>query len=462
MSHSRIILLVLPLLVVMTGCAHYPLNEPWKQAVPEFGYRGENLGTRESSQDLILMLSFSGGGTRAAAFAYGLLEELKKTEVSIEGRKRRLLDEVDAISAVSGGSFTAAYYGLFGDCIFEDFESRFLKKDIQSALMRATLFNPLNWLRLLSPYFDRSDLAAEYYDKNIFDGGTFGDILKRKAPAIVINATDMTYGSRFTFTPDIFNAICSDLSKFPVARACAASSAVPVVLSPITLRNFAGTCGFQMPEQMAVSMHPSRKYSIRESHLAKSLSYLDPKKKPYIHLVDGSVSDNLGLRSALDRNIFRGNIWPELKRIGLENVRKMAFIVVNAETEMDDKWDRLESIPPFAAMLNSVTTIGIELYNVETLSLLQESFARWTQEIQSNRCPPGQISTEPGSCGDVRFYLVEVKFDALEDEAERSYLKRLPTSFRLEPGDVDRLREAAHQILQNSAEFKQFLQDIEK
>jgi len=72
------------------------------------------------------------------------------------------------------------------------------------------------------------------------------------------------------------------------------------------------------------------------------------------------------------------------------------------------------------------------------------------------------ISTEPGTCGDVRFCLVEVKFDALEDEAERLHLKRLPTSFRLEPGDVDRLREAAHHMLQNSEEFKRFLQDIEE
>ena len=52
----------------------------------------------------------------------------------IDGKKRRLLDEIDGISSVSGGSFTAGYYGLFGDRIFEDFESKFLKKNIQGAL----------------------------------------------------------------------------------------------------------------------------------------------------------------------------------------------------------------------------------------------------------------------------------------------------------------------------------------
>ncbi|MFZ3138013.1 MAG: patatin-like phospholipase family protein [Thermodesulfovibrionales bacterium] len=80
------------------------------------------------SDNMLLFVTFSGGGTRAAALSYGVLEELSKTEVVIDGKKRRLLDEIDAISSVSGGSFTAAYYGLFGDRIFEDFESRVLKK----------------------------------------------------------------------------------------------------------------------------------------------------------------------------------------------------------------------------------------------------------------------------------------------------------------------------------------------
>ena len=166
----------------------------------------------------------------------------------IDGKKRRLLDEIDEISGVSGGSFTAGYYGLFGDRIFEDFESKFLKKNIEGALAARTFLNPINWFRLSSDTFDRSDLAAEYYDEHVFDGGTFGDIAARKGPMILMNATDMTHGLRIAFNQDIFDVICSDLLRFPVARAAAASSAVPMLLSPITLRNYAGTCGFKPPE----------------------------------------------------------------------------------------------------------------------------------------------------------------------------------------------------------------------
>ncbi len=450
------------LLAAVSGCAHYPFNQPLRQYDPAAGYRGRNLIDPVNDDQLLLLLSFSGGGTRAAAFSYGVLETFRDTTVALRGRQRRLLDEVDWISGVSGGSFTAAYYGLFRDRTFEDFESRFLKKDVQGELVRATLFNPGNWGKLSSAYYNRSDLAADYYNKHVFEGKTFGDLLARKEPMIVINATDMVHGTRVSFIQDAFDAICSDLSTFPVARACAASSAVPMVLSPISLRNYAGRCGFHMPEALAEAMKPPRDIANRRLDLANNmLPFLDSKKKPYIHLVDGGVADNLGLRAALERVSLMGSPWETMKYAKMENAHKVVFVVVNAETETDDKWDRREKIPPFGAMLSSYSSIAIERYNMETVALLSESFPRWAEEIRRGRCGSGPISTEPGSCGDIEFYLVQVKFDALDDEAERSYFKRLPTSFVLKPEEVDKLRDAARRILRDSKEFQRFLHDLQ-
>jgi len=429
---------------------------------PESGYRPRNIATPETDDQLLLLLSFSGGGTRAAAFSYGVLEAFRDTEVSIRGRERRLLDEIDWISGVSGGSFTAAYYGLFRDRTFEDFETRFLKKDIQWELSKAILFNPVNWGRLFSAYYDRSDLAAEYYDRYVFEGKTFGDLLARKEPMIVINATDMVHGTRVSFNQDSFDMICSDLSAFPVARACAASSAVPMVLSPVTLRNYAGHCGFQMPKALEEAMKPPRDVSSRRLDLANNMMpFLDSGKKPYIHLVDGGVADNLGLRAVLERVTLMGSPWLTLKFTGIENVHKIVFVLVNAETETDDKWDRSEIVPPFAAMLESYSSIAIERYNMETVALLAESFPRWAEEIRKGRCGSNPVSTEPGACGDIQFYLVQVKFDALNDEAERSALKRLPTSFVLKPEEVDHLRNAARRILSESRDFQRLLHELD-
>lgn len=450
------------LLGVLTGgcthLGHYPVNEPLNKYEPGSGYTTQNIASPDNSEELLLILSFSGGGTRAAAFSYGVLEELRTTEVILEGRKRRLVDEMDLISGVSGGSFTAAYYGLFGDRIFEDFESRFLKKNIQGALTAGTLLNPINWFRLSSPYFDRSDLAAEYYNKHVFDGKNFGDLLKRKGPIIFINATDMSSGTRLSFNQAFFNGICSDLLKFPMARACAASSAVPGLLSPITLRNYAGRCGYVLPPQFEKSSAAYRQREMRKN----MMSVLDSEEKPYLHLIDGGVADNLGLRAIEEAITAIGDLWTTLKLAGGTKVHKVAFIVVNAEKRIDDHWDKIGFVPPFAAMLSNYSSIAIARYNRETLALLQESFERWTREIREGRCPPGQISTEPGSCGDITFYLTEVSFQDLEESEERSYLNNLPTSFRLKSEEVDKLRDAARRLLRKSEDFQRLLRELKK
>jgi NTE family protein len=460
-GHFRLWICGVLLIVLAAGCAHYPVNQPLKQWDPETGYRGRNLVNPENDDELLLMLSFSGGGTRAAAFAYGVLEAFRDTPVTLHGRQERLLDEVDWISGVSGGSFTAAYYGLFRERIFQDFETRFLKKNIQGDLTRSILFNPISWVKLFSAYYDRSDLAADYYNKYVFDGKTFGDLLALKEPLIVINATDMVHGTRVSFLQDGFDLICSDLSTFPVARACAASSAVPIVLTPVTLRNYAGQCGYHLPEGLAAAMKPPRDVTSRRFDLANNmLPFLDSEKKPYIHLVDGGVADNLGLRAALERVTLMGSPWTTLKYAKMENVHKIVFVVVNAETETSDKWDRWEKVPPFGAMLESYSSIGIERYNMETVALLSESFSRWAEEIRKGRCGSNPISTEPGSCGDIEFYLVLVRFEALDDEAERNELKHLPTSFALKPEQVDHLKDVAHRILKDSRDFQRLLRDL--
>jgi NTE family protein len=457
----RICVIVVVVALVTVGCAHYPLNQPLKQSDPQSGYRAKYMGTPGNSENLLLYLTFSGGGTRAAALSYGVLEELRQTEVVIEGRKRRLLDEVDGISSVSGGSFTAGYYGLFGDRIFEDFETKFLKKNVEGALARRTFLSPANWFRLASGTYGRSDLAAAYYDKHVFESGTFGDMADRRGPMIMMNATDMTHGIRVGFNQDAFDLICSDLSPFPVARAAAASSAVPILLSPINLRNYAGPCGSEAAQAVREALENSA-LSERERFLSNHVApFLDSQKKPYIHLVDGGVSDNLGLRAILDRILLNGSVWETIKGTPTEEVHKVVLIVVNAETKPDTKWDRSEGMPSMSAMMSAYSSIVIERYNEATLALMKEDVESWAEEIRDQRCKGGGTSTAPGSCEDIEFYVVEMKFDALKGETERMYFDSLPTSFNLTSEQVDRLRDAAHRILVQSEEFKRFLGDLQ-
>ena len=125
MSLARRLLIGAGAIASIAGCASRPINEPIKHVDPASGYRASLKIPKRPDNDhqTLFLLAFSGGGTRAAALSYGVLEELRRTEVVVDGHKRRLLDEVDLITGVSGGSFTALSYALYGDQLFSEYET---------------------------------------------------------------------------------------------------------------------------------------------------------------------------------------------------------------------------------------------------------------------------------------------------------------------------------------------------
>ena len=84
----RIGVSILAIIFFTSGCLHYHVNKPLATVDRNSGYRGKFMGQPGNSDELLLFLSFSGGGTRAAAFSYGVLEELRNTEVTINGQKQ--------------------------------------------------------------------------------------------------------------------------------------------------------------------------------------------------------------------------------------------------------------------------------------------------------------------------------------------------------------------------------------
>jgi len=74
--------------MVLAGCASRPINEPITQFDPKSGYRPYLQMQKRQNNDphTLFILAFSGGGTRAAVFSYGVLEELRRTEIVIDGQ----------------------------------------------------------------------------------------------------------------------------------------------------------------------------------------------------------------------------------------------------------------------------------------------------------------------------------------------------------------------------------------
>jgi NTE family protein len=126
--------LVAALALLLAGCATRPSNAPLAQYDHGYGYRVSNWQAERGDPEFGLVVAMSGGGTRAAAFSYGILEELRRTTVPTPQGSGRLLDNVNLVTGVSGGSFTALAYALYGDRLFEEYEKRFLKRNVQRDL----------------------------------------------------------------------------------------------------------------------------------------------------------------------------------------------------------------------------------------------------------------------------------------------------------------------------------------
>src|SRR5215813_13021839 len=276
------------LLLCSCQTAMVPTNDPLPhnaQGMPVYSGGYALLPMLQNPQgEIVFIMAFSGGGKRSAAFAHGVLRGLRQIPVIEDGRTRSLLDELDYLAAVSGGSFPAMHYGLYRDKSFETFPNEFLKADV-NAYIYGTYLLPWNWEWLVNPFYGTNDRMAEIYDRLMFHGATYADLLRRGLPVISVDATDIGNGILFSFTQPYFDLICSDLSSFPVARAVAASNGFPVLFSPITLTSYAKQCGGREP--VWVKAAAAGAPLSRERQLADlARLYLDPAKTSYVHLMD--------------------------------------------------------------------------------------------------------------------------------------------------------------------------------
>jgi NTE family protein len=226
-------------------------------------------------------LCLSGGGFRAMIYHLGTLRKL---------RQMGILDKVDVISSVSGGSIIAAYYVL-KSANFEGFEAgirsaakmnfirmilrvpRILLPLVGFVLLLAavTVFffwdigerEVTDWLLLavislgaillmfilLAWYqfeiFPFSRIIESIYSEFLYHGKTLGDLPQR--PEIVINSTNVETGRPFTFSrgymgdstytypDDGSEPIHFQAFAFPIAKAVSASTCVPGAFTPVKI-----------------------------------------------------------------------------------------------------------------------------------------------------------------------------------------------------------------------------------
>ena len=428
-------------LLVMSGCSSYGVihNQPATDIDAGQPYSVKTWAQAKEAADFVFILGFSGGGTRAAAMAYGVLEELRDTPVTIDGQQGRLLDEVTHITSVSGGSFTSAYYGLYGDRIFDDFKNEFLLKNVQGALTRSIL-NPFHWFGRKG----RTERSAAYYNKILFHDATFADMMHPGRPMIVINASDLAYGVRFSFIQDYFNLLCSDVRTYPVAWAVTASSAVPVVFNPIVLKNYPGC-----PELQALpQVKEMAKNSDQLSDLLAGLdSYKDKENREFIHFVDGGITDNMGLRAISDVVTVSGGPAQIINKNQRKIPSHVVFLSVNASTEKRPDMNKSAKQPSILDSMSAMTDMQLHRYNAATIDQVRNDLADWATKISTPE-------------HEVKSYFIEVSFQQVADLKLKYFLNKIPTSFKLTQEQVDTLIKSAKETLHADPEYQHLLKDL--
>jgi NTE family protein len=326
------------LLVACASVQNNPINVPLAEdngpvaAQLGSGVRGlvdtsAGIDDGANYDEIVVAMSFSGGGARAAAYSFGVLTGLDETPVHNSPRGQSMFDHIAFITSVSGGSIPAAYFGLKKRAALADFKERFLLRNPEQGLqMDLSLLNVAKGLQ--GGINDQTQLPR-WLDENLFEHATFKSLITSQWPRVWINASDIYNRTPFVFGRTTFGALCSDLSSFPVSLAVGASAAVPVVFAPVVIKSFTGGCPLPLPRWVEqVRKDPAAPPLLKI--YANALQRYHTGEVRYVKLLDGGIVDNYGLAPITIARLVADTPYEPLSPREAVKLRRMFFAVVDA------------------------------------------------------------------------------------------------------------------------------------
>jgi len=462
MSRLRSLGAVVTTAALLIGCAsvhNLPVNVPLGSNT---GADKERIGFEDpaSLDDSLVGLSFSGGGTRAAAFSFGVLQEMDR--IPVRGASGTMLDRVDFISGVSGGSVTAAYFGLKKRAGLSDFRERFLLQNAEEGLTTTLSLGTIS--RAFSGGINDSVGFTKWLDANLFGGSTFEQFRANGRPRIWINASDIYNRVPFVFGATAFTAICSDLSRYPISNAVAASAAVPIAFAPAVVQAFPGTCTDPLPPWIAKAA-ANRNASPMLSSYAKAIMRYRDGAVPYIKLMDGGLVDNYGISGfTIERESSETPYGPLTPQQAVK-VRRAMFLVVDSKAGISGDWVNTVEGPSGVALLAAAVDTTIDASVGANYSAFDRSMKDWQTTLIKWRCglsgaERARYGVRPGwNCRDLNFFIGRLGFDQLEP-ARAKVLEAVPTRFSLPQAQVDDVIAAGRDTLRASPIFQAFARGL--
>jgi len=424
----------------MAGCATAVFNKagnaPWRPGVAaDTAFGGDVM--RENS----IVLAFSGGGLRAAAFTHGTLAALQ-TMKTPEGD---LLDDVAIISSVSGSSLTSAYFGLYGRAGLEHFRDEVLLPGFESGL-RLSLLNPANLLRMLGGGLNAREDFDDVLDRKVFHGATFADLYQHPRPSIRIHATDLYHRVPFPFFPPLFAVLCSDITSYSVADAVAASMAVPLMFAPVVVRTYPDNCPPLPREVDTLKARAGKSHAL--AAIARAVSAYRDGHVRYIKLADGGLSDNYALTIMTIERVLYDTPYAPMTARDAVRVRRLLLIVVDASRGPAGDWIEREDGPAGLDLALSATDAAVDSAAHQAADAFDNMIEGWERSVVAFRCglsseEAARLGARAGwECRDVKFTVAHLSIQGLESPY-RERIQAIPTRLTLDPAQIDDTIEGA-------------------
>ncbi|MGC1778065.1 MAG: patatin-like phospholipase family protein [Xanthobacteraceae bacterium] len=448
--------------VMVAGCTAVIHNDPVNQplvANPSAAAAALTPTVPDNYDDTVVALSFSGGGMRAAAYSFGVLTAFEQTLVPTRSGQVSLLDRLDFLSGVSGGSVLAAYYGLRGRAALADFKQRFLDVDAEQGLQ--TQLSVGNIARGLQGGVNDATQFPVWLDTHLYNHATFRDLLTRPRPRVWINASDIYNRTAFIFAPVTFSALCSDLSSYPVSLAVAASAAVPVVFAPIVIQNYPGACPVELPAWVERARKDPNSPPLIQAY-AEALERYRSGAIKYVKLLDGGLVDNYGLAGFTIARLASDTPFGPLAPAEAVKLHRFLFLVVDSGRDPSGKWAQTVAGPSGVDLILASSDTATESGAIGSYSAFDDTMKDWRNKMVAWRCGLSEADRRrygapPGwNCRDVQFYISRLTFDDLGPERAAA-LNAVQTRFKLPPDQVNLLIAAGHDALFANPTFHAFM-----
>jgi predicted acylesterase/phospholipase RssA len=452
--------LMLLLALLITACSYPTRNQQATVISEKTGYRWHS-SQPSGLEDTLVIVTASGGGTRATALTLSVLQAMNEIKLASGSS---LAQEVDLISSVSGGSVAAGYFALEGTQGFKSLEDNFIRKNGTATLLFNAL-NPIGLARLTLSGEERIDVLIDYLDEKLFHEATYQTLMdKKRRPFLILNAADMVEGVPFSFTQRKLDLLCSNLLSLPLATAVAASAAVPVAFSPVTLTNYSPCAASKNkawpPAWVKASLdQPDVKQSIWYDNpmratmaRAENAYALGKPKKAYVHLLDGGIADNLGIFEPF-RMITTGDTQPSfLTYIDKHQITKLIFITINARSFAPSKLDQQKATPGIIDMLKASIYAPIDRTSAGTTVQLRNILLD-----QFPKMPGNQIQQKTYKELADHTALISIDFDAIVNAECRRKFQSIETNWSLDKEQIDAVLMIGGALLQNNPDFPKLL-----